>query len=64
MNFGCMKQQKKISRLRLLSVAGAAMRAGVDWLEAGTPFILAEGMYTPEHLRRGLDRLTPARKTG
>jgi 3-hexulose-6-phosphate synthase len=34
-----------------LSVAGAAMRAGVDWLEAGTPFILAEGMHGVRALR-------------
>lgn len=35
-----------------LSVAGAAMRAGVDWLEAGTPFILAEGMHGVRALRK------------
>jgi len=35
-----------------LRVAGAAMRAGVDWLEAGTPFILAEGMHGVRALRK------------
>ena len=35
-----------------LTVAGAAMRAGVDWLEAGTPFILAEGMHGVRALRK------------
>ncbi|MBM3130596.1 MAG: D-arabino 3-hexulose 6-phosphate aldehyde lyase [Chloroflexi bacterium] len=34
-----------------LSVAGAAVRAGADWLEAGTPFILAEGMRGIRALR-------------
>lgn len=27
-----------------LEMAHIAMRAGVDWLEAGTPFIIAEGL--------------------
>ena len=27
------------------------MRAGVDWLEAGTPFILSEGCNGVKHLR-------------
>jgi len=27
-----------------LETAAMAMRAGVDWLEAGTPLILAEGL--------------------
>ena len=35
-----------------LSVAGAAKRAGVDWLEAGTPFVLAEGMHGVRALRK------------
>jgi 3-hexulose-6-phosphate synthase len=35
-----------------LDVARAAMRAGVDWLEAGTPFILAEGMHGVRALRK------------
>jgi 3-hexulose-6-phosphate synthase/6-phospho-3-hexuloisomerase len=34
-----------------LEVAGAAMRAGVDWLEAGTPLILAEGLHGIKALR-------------
>jgi 3-hexulose-6-phosphate synthase/6-phospho-3-hexuloisomerase len=29
-----------------------AMRAGVDWLEAGTPFILAEGLHGVKSLRQ------------
>jgi len=28
-----------------MEMAHTAMRAGVDWLEAGTPFILAEGLH-------------------
>ena len=35
-----------------LEVARAAMRAGVDWLEAGTPLILAEGLHGVRALRR------------
>ena len=35
-----------------LSVARAAMRAGVDWLEAGTPLILAEGLHGVRALRK------------
>ncbi len=35
-----------------LSVAHAAMKAGVDWLEAGTPFILAEGLHGVKALRK------------
>ena len=34
-----------------LDHAGMAMRAGVDWLEAGTPLILAEGMRAVRTLR-------------
>src|SRR5438046_832034 len=34
-----------------LSTAALAMRAGVDWLEAGTPLILAEGMHGVRRLR-------------
>jgi 3-hexulose-6-phosphate synthase/6-phospho-3-hexuloisomerase len=34
-----------------LETAHMAMRAGVDWLEAGTPFILAEGMHGVRALR-------------
>jgi 3-hexulose-6-phosphate synthase len=35
-----------------LSVARAAMRAGADWLEAGTPLILAEGLHGVRALRK------------
>lgn len=35
-----------------LATAHTAMRAGVDWLEAGTPLILAEGMHGVRALRR------------
>jgi 3-hexulose-6-phosphate synthase len=34
-----------------LSTATLARRAGVDWLEAGTPFILAEGVHGVRALR-------------
>ncbi|MEK6783594.1 MAG: orotidine 5'-phosphate decarboxylase / HUMPS family protein [Bacteroidota bacterium] len=34
-----------------LETAAMAMRAGVDWLEAGTPFILAEGLHGIKKLR-------------
>lgn len=34
-----------------LETAATAMRAGVDWLEAGTPLILAEGLYGVRKLR-------------
>src|SRR5437870_2225612 len=34
-----------------LETAAMAMRAGVDWLEAGTPFILAEGLNGVRALR-------------
>jgi len=34
-----------------LETATMAMRAGVDWLEAGTPFILAEGLHGVKKLR-------------
>lgn len=34
-----------------LETAAMAMRAGVDWLEAGTPFILAEGLHAVRKLR-------------
>jgi 3-hexulose-6-phosphate synthase len=32
--------------------AGLALRAGVDWLEAGTPLIIAEGMHGVRALRQ------------
>lgn len=35
-----------------LSTAKLAMESGVDWLEAGTPFILAEGLHGVRALRR------------
>lgn len=35
-----------------LEMAHTAMRAGVDWLEAGTPFILAEGLHGVKALGR------------
>lgn len=34
-----------------LETAAIALEAGVDWLEAGTPFILAEGMHGVRALR-------------
>jgi 3-hexulose-6-phosphate synthase len=34
-----------------LETAAMAMRAGVNWLEAGTPFILAEGLHGVKKLR-------------
>ena len=34
-----------------LETAALAMRAGVDWLEAGTPLLLAEGLYGVKKLR-------------
>lgn len=34
-----------------LATAAMALRAGVDWLEAGTPLILAEGMHAVRALR-------------
>ena len=35
-----------------LETAAMALRAGVDWLEAGTPLILAEGLHGVKKLRR------------
>jgi 3-hexulose-6-phosphate synthase/6-phospho-3-hexuloisomerase len=35
-----------------LETAALAMRAGVDWLEAGTPLILAEGLHGVRSLRK------------
>jgi len=34
-----------------LETAAMALRGGVDWLEAGTPFILAEGLHGVRKLR-------------
>src|ERR1043165_2266331 len=38
-------------RAEALATAELALRAGVDWLEAGTPFILAEGLDGVRALR-------------
>jgi len=35
-----------------VSTAHTAVRAGVDWLEAGTPLLLAEGLHCVKRLRR------------
>src|SRR5687768_5549738 len=35
-----------------LETAAMAMRAGVDWLEAGTPLLLAEGLHGVKALRK------------
>src|SRR5688572_9488320 len=35
-----------------IETAHMARRAGVDWLEAGTPLIIAEGMHGVRALRR------------
>jgi 3-hexulose-6-phosphate synthase/6-phospho-3-hexuloisomerase len=35
-----------------LETAEMAIRAGVDWLEAGTPLLLAEGLHGVKELRR------------
>src|SRR3954466_11038228 len=40
-----------IDRAEALATAELARRAGVDWLEAGTPFILAEGLHGVQALR-------------
>lgn len=48
--------------LDLISISDAldharkAVRAGVDWLEAGTPLLLAEGLHAVEALRREFPR--------
>ena len=39
-----------------LETATMAMRAGVDWLEAGTPFILAEGLHGVKKLREAFPK--------
>ncbi len=39
------------SKEEALETAAIAMRAGVDWLEAGTPLILAEGLHGVRALR-------------
>lgn len=35
-----------------IATAAVAVEAGVDWLEAGTPLLLAEGLHAVEGLRR------------
>src|SRR5438552_3333859 len=40
-----------IDRAEALATAEMTRRAGVDWLEAGTPFILAEGLHGVRALR-------------
>src|SRR3989442_8843190 len=37
-----------------LRIAGAANRAGVEWVEAGTPLIKSEGMRSVRELKRAL----------
>jgi 3-hexulose-6-phosphate synthase len=39
-----------------LQTAALALRAGVDWLEAGTPLILAEGMHGVRALRQAFPK--------
>ena len=39
-----------------LETAHMAMRAGVDWLEAGTPLILAEGLHGIRALRKAFPK--------
>src|SRR6187455_1421856 len=39
-----------------LETAAMAMRAGVDWLEAGTPLILAEGLHGVKMLRQAFPK--------
>jgi 3-hexulose-6-phosphate synthase/6-phospho-3-hexuloisomerase len=39
-----------------LRIAEAAVKAGVDWLEAGTPLLLAEGLHAVEKLRARFPR--------
>ncbi|MEC5128208.1 orotidine 5'-phosphate decarboxylase / HUMPS family protein [Verrucomicrobiales bacterium BCK34] len=40
-----------------LETAALAMRAGVDWLEAGTPLILAEGLHGVRALREAFPEI-------
>src|SRR5215210_6255311 len=46
-----------IDRAEALATAEMALRAGVDWLEAGTPFILAEGLHGVRALRERFPRV-------
>ena len=40
-----------------LETASMALRAGVDWLEAGTPLILAEGLHGVRKLREAFPKV-------
>src|ERR1700728_2965966 len=40
-----------------LETSGMAIRAGVDWLEAGTPLIIAEGMNGVRALRQAFPQV-------
>ncbi len=40
-----------------LETAALALRAGVDWLEAGTPLILAEGLHGVRALRKAFPNI-------
>ncbi|MGV8879399.1 MAG: orotidine 5'-phosphate decarboxylase / HUMPS family protein [Sphingobacteriaceae bacterium] len=40
-----------------LETAALAIRAGVDWLEAGTPLILAEGLHGVRALRKAFPKV-------
>ncbi|TFG75062.1 MAG: D-arabino 3-hexulose 6-phosphate aldehyde lyase [Flavobacteriales bacterium] len=40
-----------------LETASIALRAGVDWLEAGTPLILAEGLHGVKKLREAFPKV-------
>jgi len=40
-----------------LETASMALRAGVDWLEAGTPLILAEGLHRVKKLREAFPQI-------
>jgi 3-hexulose-6-phosphate synthase/6-phospho-3-hexuloisomerase len=40
-----------------LETAAVALRAGVDWLEAGTPLILAEGLHGVRKLREAFPNI-------
>lgn len=46
-----------ISTREALDTAEMALRAGVDWLEAGTPLILAEGAHAVRELRARFPRV-------
>src|SRR5919112_5378754 len=40
-----------------LETAAMALRAGIDWLEAGTPLILAEGLHGVRKLREAFPQV-------